>query len=478
MLLLGVSQAQIQAHADQAPADWKAAAQQDIRFLIDTIRERDAGSAAGRLDVTMPLDAGAVAALAQAERVQTQLDYRRLIVGFVDSFADPHLGIRLHLKAQGWTGIVLDRVDEQYRVIWSEPGWPGALPPQGATVQSCDGEWIGSYLKGSVAPFINHGIEYPTTFSELARQSMFDIGLGWTPKTCRFILRDGSRKDFDLPLRAIPDEVSEARVAEVKRHFAAAAKPVGIYRLGRDKLWLGMPNFDGRVSSDAYDAMYRHLANEKHAKWVVLDLRGNGGGDSSWGNRALQALYGKEYGEKLDDMAGYVKELTANESTIELYRRYASLPEFIASRSAIEKDLHAIEAAHGAGRTMAQVDGMTLEQALAEAAQLRTRPHGSPRIAALIDRGCFSSCMNLVQQISAIGDTVILGEPTLGYSAYGEINSFSLPSGHGSINVPSAVYTAFQAPREPFMPAIAYAGNMADDEAVMKWVDKALSSMK
>lgn len=309
----------------------------------------------------------------------------------------------MHLKEQGWAGIVLDRVDGQYRGIWSEPGWTGGLPPRGAIVQSCDGEWIGSYLKDSVAPFVNHGIEYPTTFSELARQSMFDVGLGWTPQRCRFILGDGGRKDFDLPLRLVsnkPGEISEAAIAEVKKRFVATAKPVGIYRTGRDKLWLGMSNFDGRISGDAYEAMYKQLMNEKRAKWAVLDLRGNGGGDSSWGNRALQAFYGKAYGDLLDDMGVYIKELTANEPTIELYRHYASLPEFAASRSGIEKDLHVIEAAHREGRTMAQVDGMTLERALAEAAQARVLPHGpngsnGPRIAAVIDRGCFSSCMNL-----------------------------------------------------------------------------------
>jgi hypothetical protein len=65
MLSLGAAPA----HADQAAPDWKAAAQQDIRFVIDTIRDRDAGSVAGRLDVTVPLDASANAALAQADRV-------------------------------------------------------------------------------------------------------------------------------------------------------------------------------------------------------------------------------------------------------------------------------------------------------------------------------------------------------------------------------------------------------------------------
>lgn len=109
--------------------------------------------------------------------------------------------------------------------------------------------------------------------------------------------------------------------------------------------------------------------------------------------------------------------------------------------------------------------------------QLIKRP-GGPRIAAVIDRGCFSSCMNFVQQITAIKDTVVLGESTLGYSPYGEIDQFKLPSGNGTIQLPSAIYTAFQATREPFVPGVPYAGNIADDAALMHWVAARLASLK
>ena len=100
------------------------------------------------------------------------------------------------------------------------------------------------------------------------------------------------------------------------------------------------------------------------------------------------------------------------------------------------------------------------------AAKVRRRP-GGPRVAAVIDRGCFSSCMNFVQQISSMADTVLLGEPTIGYSPYGEIGPYKPPSGQGTIFVPSAIYTAFQATREPFVPAVRYDGNMADDNKLM-----------
>jgi hypothetical protein len=86
--------------------------------------------------------------------------------------------------------------------------------------------------------------------------------------------------------------------------------------------------------------------------------------------------------------------------------------------------------------------------------------------------------MNFVQQISSMADTVLLGEPTLGYSPYGEINRFDLPNGNGAVKLPSAIYTAFQATREPFMPDLPYPGNMADEPALMKWVADTLAKLQ
>lgn len=448
-----------------------------MRFAIDTIRSNHAGAVSGQLDVTVPLEAGGRSGMVEAANAKTEQDYRRAMMRFISGFGDPHTGINLRLKIQAWTGIVLDRAGSQYRVIWSEPNWPHPLPPLNATVQSCDDVWVGTYLKNNVAPFINHSLEYATSASQTARQSMFDLGLGWTPKQCVFTLADGSSRRYDLPLRAVADGIGDERIAHVRKQYVAKGRPVGLYPLASGKHWVAMPDFNGGTSAAAYEKLYPQLAALKKSGWVVFDLRGNGGGDSSWGGRALEALYGKEYGERLGDTTSYSKLLIADQATVGLYRRYASLPEYAASKGEFDEILRTLEAAVHGGEKLAQVHGSTREQAAALAAQLRQRP-GGPRVAAVIDRGCFSSCMNFLQKIRSMADTVVLGEPTLGYSPYGEINSFDLPSGNGSITVPAAVYTAFQAAREPFLPDQPYPGNMADERALMKWVAATLTTLK
>jgi len=462
------------AHA--APTDWNAAARQDMQFAIDKIRSNHAGSVSGQADVNAALAEGGRAGLAEAGSVHTERDYRRALVRFISGFGDPHTALNVGLKIEAWTGIVIDRTDGQFRVIWSEPAWPHPLPPRDAIVHSCDGIWIGTWLKTRVAPFINLSGEYAASASEAAWQSMYDNGLGWTPQACDVTLADGSSRTYALPLRPVADGIGAARLAQVRAQYQAKARPVGLHPLAPGLHWVGMPDFNGSTSGPAYEALYPQLAALNTAQWVVFDLRGNGGGDSTWGNRALQALFGQAYGERLGQAASYEKRLIADEATIGVYQRYASLPEFAASKSDIEATVRSLQLAVARGNRMARESGSTREAAAALVAQLRQRP-GGPRIAAVIDRRCFSSCMNFLQQIRAIDDTVVLGEATNGYSPYGEIDTLKLPSGHGTLRLPTAIYSAFQATREPFVPDLPYAGNLADDAALMQWVAARLATL-
>ena len=464
------------AGAGAAPTtDWAAIAKTDFQFTVDTFRKQHAGIAAGELSVVAPFEAGTRLGQAEAATVRTEQDYLRLMQRFISAFGDPHTGIDLHLQTRGWTGLVLDQAAGGYRVVWSEPGWPNALPPAGAIAQQCDGVWTGTYLQTRVAPFMNRSVEYAATFSTLARQMMLDLGLGWTPQQCVFTLPDGSRKRYDLPLHAVPAQLGREQVDAVLAHHRAAAKPVGVTPLGADKHWVGMPDFNGARSGAAYSALYPQLAALPKSGWIVFDLRGNGGGDSSWGNRALRALYGEAYAEQLSAAGGTAKYLVANAASAALLKHYIDAPEFADSKADNQRDLLAVQTAMQAGAKLALVSGDAKAATLTDPTW--PRPHG-PRIAAVIDRSCFSSCMNFLQQLQASGDSIVLGEPTIGYSPFGEITTVALPSGRGTLRVPTAWFKTAQATREPFVPDIPYPGNMADDAALMAWVNATLDALK
>jgi hypothetical protein len=470
LVALTLSLTTMNAAAEPSKTDWAKIARQDMKFAIEAVRDHHAGAVAGESSVTVPLALGSGLGMIEAAKVRTEQDYLRMMMRFVSAFGDPHVEIDLHMAVRGWTGVVLDNMDGRYQVIWSEPNWPTALPPAGSGVQMCGDVWIGTYLQTQVAPFTDHSAEYASTSSHLARKVMFDLGLGWTPAQCVFTLPDGSRKRFALTLQS----VSKERLHAVQRRYQAQAKPIGITKLGSDSHWVGMPDFDGKTSAAAYETLYRQLETLPKSGWLIFDLRGNGGGDSTWGNRALQALFGAEYAERLSDAGGLEKYMIASQATVAQLKYYISTPVFEAAKAESESDLAKVEAAIRAGDKMAKVGGEARVDLLA--ASSSPRPHG-PRIAAVIDRECFSSCMNFLQQLKAIDDTVVLGESTIGYSPFGEITRFDLPSGRGALYLPSALFRTTQATREPFVPDIPFTGNMADDNALMRWVNSTLSRL-
>lgn len=460
--------------AAPAVSDWAAAARRDIEFAGTALASQHAGVAAGVPSVTVPLETGVRVGLAEAADVRDAQDYRRLMMRFIAGFGDPHTGIDLHQATSGWTGLVIDRLDGTYRVVWSEPGWPSALPPAGATVESCDGVWFGTYLKTQVAPFFSDSVEYPTTFSTLAQQSMLEQGFGWAPKACVFALADGGRKTYTLSMRSLDDAAVSARQDTALRTARAEAAPVGATPLGTGKTWVGMPSFGGARHGAAYAALYAKLAALPQSGWVIFDLRGNGGGDSSWGTRALAALFGQAFAGRVAEAGELEEYMVANANTAALLKHYIARPEFAASKAEMTADLAKVEAAMRAGEKMALVKG---EPGAADyPVALAKRPHG-PRIAAVIDRNCFSSCMNFLQQIRAIDDSVVLGEATIGYSPFGEISAVPLPSGQGTLSIPTALFKSSQPTRAPFVPDMPYAGNMADDAALQRWVAATLDKL-
>jgi len=458
--------------AGAAPVtDWTQVAREDIRFAEETIRTRHAGYIAGRLSVTEPLETGLRSALTDAGKVRSEQDYLRLMTRFIGGFGDPHTDIDLQLPPRAWTGIVLDRRDGNYRVAWSEPSWPTPLPPNGAQALTCDDVWIGTYLHTKVHPYNSESEEYPGSWNVAAQRLMFEIGLGWIPKQCVFALPDGSRKSYILTPRLVPDQLSPEYVKAVRMRVRPHARPVGLAQVAPDMQWVGMPDFDGAASGTAYEALYPKLGALPRSGWVIFDLRGNGGGNSTWGSRALGALYGNDFMVRIGKATGYVKYMTANQPTADLLRYFMTSPVHAASHASFDKNLGKVEAAMRAGQKMALVSDD--ETGAGTGTPALVRPHG-PRLAAVIDRACFSSCQNFLMQLRKVDDTLVLGEASTGFSPFGEINRFDLPSGRGTLYIPSALYLTSQGTREPFIPDISYDGNMADDAELEKWVVRTL----
>ena len=297
---------------------------------------------------------------------------------------------------------------------------------------------------------------------------MFERGLNTVPKVCEFSDNSAPRRSYSLSLQPVPAKVSLARISEVRRQLQVQAKAVDVHALSPNRYWVGMPSFNVQDEGKAYRAMYQKLAGLKQAELMVFDLRGNGGGASSWGTEAIAALFGQDYAAQVEQYGGSAKSMIADQPTIQLLRDYAANPAMTSYKNEINAAADKLMQAKQAGAKIGLVSGnLSLPPTTA------TQPAG-PRLAALIDHHCFSSCMNFLQQLKAIPNTVVLGESTLGYSPYGEIMPVALPDGRGTLYVPTAFFSVKEAAREPFLPDHAYLGDLRDDVALGKWIDQVI----
>ena len=458
------------AASSAAATDWQAAAKQDLAFVAQSIQRQHIGYVAGHQNVVIPFQDGLALAESAVPQVKSRQDYLRLLSRFVQGFGDPHLGIDLQMQTTGWTGLVVSKVRDQYQVVWSEPNWPTPLPAIGAVLHSCDGVWIGSYLKNVVAPFSAHSAEYAHSAREHAQSLMFERGLNTVPKVCEFSDQSTKKRSYSLQLQAVPAQVSFARVSDVRRQIQISAKTVDVHALAPGRYWVGMPSFAVQDDGKAYRALYRKLAGLTAAELILFDLRGNGGGASAWGTDAIAALFGKNYAAQVEQYGGVAKSMIADQPTIQLLRDYAVNPAFASYQAEINTAADKLAQALQAGKKTALVSG---NADLSLPLTTPTKPAG-PRLAALIDHHCFSSCMNFLQQLKAVPGTVVLGESTLGYSPYGEIMPVALPGDRGTLYVPSTFFTVKEAAREPFVPDHTYPGDLRDDIAIGKWIDQVI----
>jgi hypothetical protein len=169
--------------------------------------------------------------------------------------------------------------------------------------------------------------------------------------------------------------------------------------------------------------------------------------------------------------------MIADAATADEFARLAAKPEFAASRDSMNDAVAKIRAAMARGDKLAEIETIDPAEDKALRQELWRGPKG-PKLAAIIDRQCFSSCMAFLIELRARAGTLLLGEPTLGYSTYGEINGFDLPSGQGKIYLPSALYRAPQAPREPFFPDYSPPKPIESEAEYRAWVAETLNHIK
>jgi hypothetical protein len=282
--------------------------------------------------------------------------------------------------------------------------------------------------------------------------------------------RDGRRIEHTLRWR-------EAQRSDVR----ALIRPA----LNRGAAGYGVRAFDGGVwialqglddaAAPVVAAVREQSAQLRAAAIVVLDMRGNGGGNSQFGDQIARVLFGEARFNHLirggEDCGTVWRVSPRNLATMRDYiTRFARTnPEFARGmRDVVER----AERAQAAGE---EFTGRTTCESGRAAPGTPPPQAAAGRIVLLTDNACFSSCLIVADNFRRLG-ALHVGQATDAATHYFEVREERLPSGLSYFSTLQAFSPASAAQLGPFDPDLRYDLDIAGTADLEAWVARAVAA--
>lgn len=449
--------------------DWKTFARQDIEAAYSTYRAIHPGM----LDPANPgfprlLEQARAQGLAEAEQVNRHGAYSRALAAFSAVLNDghavavanpipPHWQPPVQAEWPGFLPVWRDGV-----LVVGEAG-PASPVPVGTRILACDGLAIREFLIQRLrSRYLRGGEE-----GQFWDKAPFAF---WTAATtpnraqsCRMRTPDGAERD--VPINWIP--APEDWIQRYTLAVQGDRLPIGLTEPRPGIFLIALQDFQ---PNDEGMAAYRRLFAEVErrraelsgARAVVLDLRNNNGGNSSWPQRLAERIWGKAEVDGAMDryFAGTEVWWRPVDETLAQLQPYADM-----ARRQGEADSAARQDAFIATLAAARDRGQPWhvekfgDLALRDR-DLRPRATSFRAPVYVITPGrCASACLDALDIFTRFERVKLIGAPTSGDSTYMQIWMKDLPSGRGRLVVPVKVWV--NRPRgngEIYQPSIVMSG--------------------
>ena len=460
---------------------WRQLARTDLDFVHRTIAEAHPGA----IDPANPsfrvwMEAGYRQALTLLPQVTDFSTALAAVRWYVRGFRDGHLIVsddtRPHgelIASKGWG---ISYIGGQYVVTSTATRWPAPLPPLGATLASCDGRSPEAIAAEDVAPYVDRR-DLPMSKRRVAHAIGEPvIAMGHRLDSCTF---DPQRGEAPVTLVVVYRLLPFDQWAKVTYGGIPSRDHTDDYQLRDGLLWIRAGNFN--PTAERYVALKRMADELRHLEGVraiVFDVRGNGGGNSAIGDLLFDAATGGlRYDRRgLDRLPEIYAEWRVSDVSIETAKSWlaTTLVTYGHGSSEVEwarDHLRSLLVAQAKGTLWARQDSssrrLTRNDMIRRHARLR---HFAGPIAVLTDEYCASACLDFVDQIRLVPGALQLGATTSADSVYIDTGRVRLPSGNHLV-LPLKVWrNRLRGNNQPWVPDVAFDGNLGDDEAVRKWV--------
>ena len=397
---MGVTSAVAQSTNTQA--QWREMTRADVEAAYRLLMEDHPALSRTMNDTAFRsrLEAGRTLALQRADQVQTIEGYFATMAGFANVAGDKHIWWRSPYVASTvqWAGIIMTRRGDSF-VVHSHEGAEGDASLVGARLVSCDGVSADDFAAAKLGGF---SAVWSVEAQRIQRTPglLIDGGNPFVlrPSQCEF-MRDGRRISHTLQWREV-ERTALSPLIRPALNRGAAGFGVRAFNGG---MWIALQSLDGNATA-VVAQVREQQAQLRAAPVVVLDMRGNGGGNSAFGDEIARALFGEARYRHVIGGSGegcntVWRVSPRNLATMRSYvtRFEQSNPDFSRGMRASVRDAERAQArgAEFNGRTACDGGRDAAGEAPAQAA--------AGRIVLLTDNACFSSCLIVANNFRRLG---------------------------------------------------------------------------
>lgn len=239
--------------------------------------------------------------------------------------------------------------------------------------------------------------------------------------------------------------------------------------------WITLPTFaPNNEQQKELESVIDQISQYRTSKLIVFDVRNNSGGNSQWGTKILENLFGKEYVTEClyninknievnwrasKDNATYLSSLTAH--IIDQFGKDSQETSYF---KAIEQG---VQNAYDKNQTFytEHVEPQTTPQET-------THNPVTAKIIVITSSRNVSSCLDFIDEIKAVNPkTILIGQTTDADTLYMEVRTIDLPSDIGKLQFPIKMYlNRHRGHNIPYIPNIAYPKNVILEEERDKWL--------
>ncbi|MCJ8510704.1 S41 family peptidase [Rhizobium lemnae] len=473
---------------------WQDLAQSDLRAIRLQIEKNHPGP----VDPDNPafldwLNNGFIEAEDDLSKVRGLEDYFLILKQYVAGFRDPHVTVDFTSPEVGrkWPGFVVAGREGKVLVVESSTN----SPPIGSELISCDGIAVKALLADRVFrfradPAISASFDAAVRYLFLVADSnLVEPSL----QTCRFDFQ-GRNFDFKLKWR----DVSSDALKEFDEAGGNTKRPLSIVKAESGIYWMTLSSFSSDPSNRSalerlFVALNQEQADIAASNGLVIDLRGNSGGSSFFGEILTYLLFDKDtllHQASLQGSAISV-DWRASQDNLNYVRTWLEPgnPRHHSdegwTKSIILGLSNSVE--NGSPFFREYVPQPTFSEDPATLPYWRQQKNGSDDkrpvfippvpiqapIFVVTDGACFSACLDFLDLLKQFDGITYLGLPTSADTQYMDTRTVNLPSQLGTLTIPMKVYRDRQRrPGESYVPDIIYEGLDRGEPVFRSWVEK------